>query len=190
MNKQESKYFLTSKKMNDALIALLEKKDFDYISVKDVCSVANVNRSTFYLHYEGMYNLLEEVIENLSKSFSDHFKDKHFTLDKNTKDSDLFLIKDEYLFPYLSFVQENKHVYRAVKNYPELFQANKAYEKMFDSIFSPILSRFDWDKKWHKYIMGFFMHGLSSIILNWIENDCKEDISEVMYLIKNLITTP
>lgn len=63
MNRNESKYFNTASKMNDALISLLNKKDFEYITIKDICEVANVNRSTFYLHYSNTYELLEEVIE-------------------------------------------------------------------------------------------------------------------------------
>ena len=50
MNKNESKYFSTAIKMDEALIALLEKKDFSYITVKEICEKAGVNRSTFYLH--------------------------------------------------------------------------------------------------------------------------------------------
>ena len=34
MNKAESKYFNTAVKMDEALLELLEKKDFDYITVK------------------------------------------------------------------------------------------------------------------------------------------------------------
>ena len=73
MNKNESKYFNTAKKMNDALIILLEHKDFEYITIKDICLEANVNRSTFYLHYSNLNDLLEEVISSLSISFSKHF---------------------------------------------------------------------------------------------------------------------
>lgn len=52
MNKNESKYFNTAVKMDEALIALLEKKEFSYITVKEICEAAGVNRSTFYLHCE------------------------------------------------------------------------------------------------------------------------------------------
>ena len=34
MNKNESKYFITAIKMDEALIKLLEKKDFEYITIK------------------------------------------------------------------------------------------------------------------------------------------------------------
>ena len=42
MNKNESKYFNTAIKMDEALISLLEKKDFAYITVKEICDKAGV----------------------------------------------------------------------------------------------------------------------------------------------------
>ena len=52
MNKSESKYYNTALLMDEALLLLLENKEFDFITVKEVCQKAGVNRSTFYLHYE------------------------------------------------------------------------------------------------------------------------------------------
>lgn len=54
MNKNESKYYNTALLMDEALIQLLEKKEFEYISIKEICEKAGVNRSTFYLHYDRM----------------------------------------------------------------------------------------------------------------------------------------
>ena len=51
MNRAESKYFSTAVRMDEAFLALLEKKEFAYITVKEICEKAGVNRSTFYLHY-------------------------------------------------------------------------------------------------------------------------------------------
>ena len=59
MNKSESKYYNTALLMNQAFIELLNKKDFEFITVKDICKKAGVNRSTFYLHYESINDLLE-----------------------------------------------------------------------------------------------------------------------------------
>ena len=61
MNKNESKYFNTAIRMDEALITLLEKKDFEYITITEICKVAAVNRSTFYLHYENTSDLLAET---------------------------------------------------------------------------------------------------------------------------------
>ena len=65
MNKSESKYFNTAVRMDEAFLALLEKKDFAYITVKEVCEKAGVNRSTFYLHYETVSDLLSESVSYL-----------------------------------------------------------------------------------------------------------------------------
>ena len=71
MNKQESKYFNTASYMDEALLDLLEKKDYDFITVKEVCQKAGVNRSTFYLHYEKMDDLLEETVSYVNNKFMD-----------------------------------------------------------------------------------------------------------------------
>ena len=60
MNHSESKYFATAARMDEAFLELLEKKDFAYITVKEICKKAGVNRSTFYLHYETVNDLLTE----------------------------------------------------------------------------------------------------------------------------------
>lgn len=73
MNKSESKYHNTALLMNQALVELLNKKDFEYITVKEICAKAGVNRSTFYLHYETINDLLEECLENINKRFLEHF---------------------------------------------------------------------------------------------------------------------
>lgn len=37
MNKSESKYFATAARMDEAFLELIEKKDFAYITVKEIC---------------------------------------------------------------------------------------------------------------------------------------------------------
>lgn len=73
MNKSESKYFNTAIKMDEAFISLLQKKDFDYITIKEICSCAGVNRSTFYLHYETTRDLLTEAFDAFT-SFRNMFR--------------------------------------------------------------------------------------------------------------------
>ena len=48
VNKSESKYYNTACLMDEALILLLEKKEYSFITVKEICEKAGVNRSTFY----------------------------------------------------------------------------------------------------------------------------------------------
>ena len=189
MNKNESKYFNTAKKMNDALITLLETKEFEYISIKEICHIANVNRSTFYLHYSNMNDLLEETIKSLNLSFNSHFKSKENESTIISRDNleDLLLINDDNLIPYLNFIKENKNIYKVLKNHPQLFNANKTYDQMFRKLFVPIMNRFGLDEKWHKYLMDFYISGLTSIVFDWVYDDCKIPVQEVSDFIKGLI---
>ena len=189
MNKNESKYFNTAKKMNDALITLLETKEYEYITIKEICHIANVNRSTFYLHYSNMNDLLEETIKSLNLSFNSHFNSRENENTIISKDNleDLLLINDENLIPYLNFIKENKNIYKVLKNHPQLFNANKIYDQMFRKLFVPIMKRFGLDEKWHKCLMDFYISGLTSIILDWVYDDCKIPVQEVSDFIKGLI---
>ena len=189
MNKNESKYFNTAKKMNDALITLLETKEYEYITIKEICHIANVNRSTFYLHYSNMNDLLEETIKSLNLSFNSHFNSRENENTIISKDNleNLLLINDDNLIPYLNFIKENKNIYKVLKNHPQLFNVNKTYDQMFRKLFVPIMKRFGLDEKWHKYLMDFYISGLTSIVLDWVYDDCKIPVQEVSDFIKGLI---
>ncbi len=107
MNKSESRYYATAARMDEAFLTLLAKKDFEYITVKEICEVAGVNRSTFYLHYETMSDLLSESISRINEQFlaymekdSDAFSAKL----RNCPRDELYLITPDYLTPYLSYI--------------------------------------------------------------------------------------
>lgn len=188
MNKNESKYFNTVLKMDEALLTLLEKKDFDFITVKEICVVANVNRSTFYLHYENTYDLLSETISVLSERFAESFRKSDFPQKiGSVQTHELYLITDEYLFPYLAFVLQNKKAFRAICSRPDLFDAEKSYKTMFDDVFSPILSRFGVPEEEHEYRMEFYTKGVSAIVMRWVARDCIEPIEKIASIVKNCV---
>lgn len=111
MNKNESKYFNTAILFDEALIYLLEKKDIEYITVKEICDKAGVNRSTFYLHYESINDLVEETMEYINKKFIDYFSENSKEFIEKIKDfplEKLKLIEKKYLTPYLTFIKDNK----------------------------------------------------------------------------------
>ena len=191
MNKSESKYYNTACLMNQALLLLLEKKDFDYISVKEICEKAGVNRSTFYLHYDKMEDLLAETIKYIYTKLNDKFvniiKLNKETI-KNATLDELMLFKMKYAMPYLEFIKSNKKAFILTIKYPNLFQVDKIFTEMYNSIFSPIQSRFNIPDEEKLYIMKFYISGIHAIIIEWIKNDCKDDINFIANLIKKCIS--
>ena len=62
----------TKRLIRDALTDLLEEKSFEEITVKDITDTADINRGTFYLHYDSKYALLkkseDEILDEMKES--------------------------------------------------------------------------------------------------------------------------
>ena len=141
MNRSESRYFATAARMDEAFLTLLAKKDFEYITVKEICEVAGVNRSTFYLHYETMSDLLSESVGRMNEQFhacmekdSDAFSAKL----RNCPRDELYLITPDYLTPYLSYIKNNKRLFRTATENAAVLGMDKSYDRMFRHVFTPI----------------------------------------------------
>lgn len=189
MNKNESKYFKSAEKMHNALITLLNKKDFELITVKEICELAEVNRSTFYLHYDNSYDLLKETIEAVYKDFFSRFSadgNKEINL-KEKSDEELFLITPNYLMPYLEFVEDNRKLFFIMYEKNEMMGAEKTYEKWFKEIFGPILTRFGVSQEEQPFIMIFYLEGIIGIINEWLARDCKESKETIISIIQKCI---
>lgn len=189
MNKSESKYFHTAERMDEALLSLLLEKDFEYITVKDVCARAGVNRSTFYLHYENTADLLEEAVELIHGRFQKSIPDQGVGNAAITAlpKKDLFFITDRWLLPWLDFVKENRRIYKALHAQTDVFGVERAYRQFFQAVFSPILSRYGVAAERHEYMMEFYRHGLVAVTLKWVESGCRESTAEIAEIVKSCV---
>lgn len=186
MNKNESKYFNTAVKMDKALIELLEKKSFEYITIKEICALAGVNRSTFYLHYENTSDLLKETTQYITDSFLSYFSFETQSIAHRFEKSelkDLVFVTPEYLQPYLSFIKDNQRIFKtSIKQFGSMDFEN-VYNKMFKYIFNPILERFDFPEKYRTYVLKFYLTGITAIVMEWLKNDCTEEIDSIINII-------
>ena len=192
MNKNESKYFKSAEKMHTALLTLLDSKDFELISVKEICETAGVNRSTFYLHYDNVNDLLQETVEAVYKDFFGRFgAQEPETIDVVDKNEDeLFLVTPKYLMPYLDFVEENQKLFYLMYEKNEMMGAEKTYETWFKTIFGPILTRFGVPQKEQPFIMVFYLKGIIGVVTEWVRGGCAESKDEIISVIQKCIIKP
>ncbi|MGN0496152.1 MAG: TetR/AcrR family transcriptional regulator [Lachnospiraceae bacterium] len=190
MNKSESKYFNTAIKMDEAFMELLEEKDFEYISVKEICERAGVNRSTFYLHYETIGDLLEESISYMNGKFVEYFNQKGENIAGRIDVADieeLYLVTPDYLRPYLEYIKEHQRVFlTAIKRSNALGLAD-TYDRMYTHLFNPIMDRFSISEKEKKYLLSFYMDGILAVIKTWISGNCEDDIDFIVKIISERI---
>lgn len=190
MNKSESKYFNTAKKMDIAFLELLEQKDFEYITVKEICKRAGVNRSTFYLHYETISDLLSESVEYINRHFLDYMKINSVDFMSKLNDcpiEELNLITPEYLIPYFSYIKEHKSIFKTSVKNASVLSMDKSYSAMVKYVIDPIMNRFKIPQERRNYIMSFYISGLMAIISEWLKSDCKDSIEEVIKIIEDCV---
>ena len=186
MNKNESKYFNTAIRMDEALISLLDKKDFEYITIKEICDTAGVNRSTFYLHYENTSDLLKETTRYIIDKHLAYYEidQKRISLQFETcKREELLFITDEYLVPYLKFIKDNQRLFKVSIKQFNSFNMNEVYGRMFEHIFNPILERFRVPEKERAYVMKFYLTGVFAIVMEWLDKNCSDDMETVTRVI-------
>ena len=190
MNKSESKYFNTAVRFDKALLSLLEKKPFEYITVSEICQTADLNRSTFYLHYENTNDLLDETTKYMIDNFISYFPFEKNSITAGFVDCDLQELKyiqDKYLHPYLQFIKENQCLFKSVLSQPKTFDSGAIFQRLFDNIFSPILDRFHYPKNEQNYVMMFYLNGITAIIMEWLKEDCEKSIENVSSIIQYCI---
>ncbi|MGN1328746.1 MAG: TetR/AcrR family transcriptional regulator [Eubacterium sp.] len=86
----------TYKLLTDALTELLAEKDFEDITVSEICEKAMVRRATFYKHFGDKYELYAFVVRQLQ----DEFKETHFSDYDRSKPQTFYamMIKDVLCF--------------------------------------------------------------------------------------------
>ncbi len=55
----------TKQQLRQSLTALLKEKPIQDITVRELADLADINRGTFYLHYRDVYDLLNQIEEEL-----------------------------------------------------------------------------------------------------------------------------
>ena len=190
MNRNESKYFNTAVKMDMALISLLEKKDFEYITIKEICEAAGVNRSTFYLHYENTSDLLKETTQHITDNFFSYFSGTTRNLAQQLQTCDLkelLFITPEYLTPYLTFIKENQRVFKTSINQFGSMGFDGVYNDLLKDIFNPILTRFGFPEKEKAYILKFYLVGITAIVMQWLGNRCVDSIDSIVKIVMDCV---
>ncbi|MBV7275352.1 TetR/AcrR family transcriptional regulator [Clostridium sp. PL3] len=154
----------TKKTLLKALTKLMAEKKINNITVKELTDLADVNRSTFYLYYKDIFDMVEKIETDLINNFSEAY-DK-FSKEATTYD-DLFSF-----FIYLfNFVEDNAEMFKIFLCHggdftfiPKLKDAIKHCKIPLDDTSSEIEAR---------YCMPFAISGCIGVVEEWLKNDMK-----------------
>jgi AcrR family transcriptional regulator len=190
MDASQSRYLATAARMDEAFLSLLGEKEFPYITVKEICARAGVNRSTFYLHYETIEDLLTESVAHMNQEFMGYFGDEADRAAQRLAAcplGELGLVTAEYLTLYLTFVRERKALFRVAVEHPATLRADRIYERMYKAIFETMLERLCVPERDRAYLMAFCIQGIMAIVACWLEGDCQDPIEHVCAVIRQCV---
>lgn len=173
-NNQRSR--LTHCLLKQAYLQLLHEKQTAKITVKDICQIAEVNRSTFYAHYFEPNDILKELEDETIAQTLDALG----SIEENRFDSNY---ARSSLQAFLMYIDKNQEVFYSLlvensdPHFRRKFQsvALEVIEKAFRVIF---LS--DDYALAYRYIVG----GSMEIVTDWIKNGCmipERTICDILY---------
>ena len=172
----------TKAQLRAGLARLMQKKSIKEITVKELVEEVDINRSTFYLHYTDIYQMLESIEGELMDEISPLIDD--YALDPiNNKESSYPFI--EQIFTILD---NNKDICIALlgKNGDMAF-VNRIEGLIAETVFQRLSSRMSKDNRDIEYAYAFCLNGCVGMIKAWLSSDNQESTQHMAELTHKLI---
>ena len=166
--------------LKESFIKRMQEKPLASITIKEVCELADINRSTFYSHYKDLFDLLsqieDEIIEDLNQTLSSY---------NYTKDDEAIQMTEKLL----EYIAENHESCQTLfsENGDPAFQKKVimlAHTHLLKSLVADT-SEVTFNTE---YVSLYIANGSIDVVQNWLKNGLKESPKEMAELIIKLAT--
>lgn len=153
-----------------SLAELMKKESVGKITVKQLTELASVNRGTFYIHYNNIYELLSEVEQELLQGVEE-------ILNRYPDESDFKKVRKQFLTDIFGYLREHADIVSV------LISANG------DLAFVNTLERTIWEhcKRMDKFFFTFVFDGCFGIFRQWIDSGQKQTPEELAGMVLSMI---
>ncbi|SER26965.1 TetR/AcrR family transcriptional regulator [Piscibacillus halophilus] len=165
----------TRKVLKESLISLLSEKPISSVTVKELCQLADVNRSTFYTHYSDQYDLLEKIEEEIADDLVKYLNSYEITNEEQSLKITLKLVE---------YIKDNHYMFQILLNQ----NGDLMFEKRMMNIARRFIM-FNWmeehnvEHHYSRYLSTFVVSGAINVIKDWIENDMDKSPKEIAEMI-------
>lgn len=183
-NKNNLKKIETQKLLEDSLGALLKEKSFEEIRVMDICSKANIHRSTFYTYYNDKYELLKSKLDKYEAKFLEFLR--KYKIEGKLVDSHV-----DIMIEILKYFYFNKKYLKVIFQNNREGSITKILQKYLEAYIIEGVKDMKQIRSGRPYmveIMGSFYSGaFISVIGEWILKDCYITPEELSQYISDII---
>jgi len=167
----------TRRDISNAFISLLLERDFDDISIVDICETALITRATFYKYFEDKYHLVSCIIDDYKdKIFEDKLKHYEYTSTK-----DLFIYIAQVI---LDMIEDNRDNLSKIYQHVKMQKLQQQVLNIIDLNLTNILKEQKENMNFEvplKIISKFFAGGFTILALSFLE---EPDVYKKEYIIK------
>lgn len=169
--KNNRRVLVTKKILKESLLQLMKEKPISKISIKEICDLSEMSRSTFYLHYQDQFELLTDIEnEVLDKSF------------ESLSDLEGAFNTIESIESFLNYIRTNKETFGVLLCQSDTADFQEAIINKIQAHVKDSVSDFN-EMTTDKYVFVFLMNGSINVLRTWIKNDFDMPIPDLAKLI-------
>ncbi len=175
--KVDQRVRLTQALLKNALVQLIKQQHISKISVRALCDVAGINRSTFYNHYNDPYDLLmkikQEIIDDLSRYINSQSVNAQLPL------------SPQLLTRILEYFRDNVELFRSLLGENSDFSFQKDIMELAQVISEQVNQGFD--PRTQNYIKTFGVTGSISVIQCWLQEGMVDSPARIAELLIQML---
>lgn len=175
--KNNRRTLYTLQAIQTAFVQLLECNELRKISVTQICQQADINRGTFYLHYESplalFYQIENELIDEVRPLLASRPQES----------------LPVWLGRLLTVICEHETISRIIlKNYQTGTMISALFSEVHDQVITEFRNNFPSDSAAGlEYYFDYFVQGCVGVILAWFERDKDISIAELTQILTHVL---
>lgn len=170
----------TRQQLRDGFAELLEDKSIREIQVKELVEHIDINRSTFYLHYTDIYDMLEkmeqDLIDQIMEAFAKHPLGKEETTKQFIEDMFCILLENRKLCKALIGPHGDLDFVQKI----EVLIGTHAIDVIEPRLKEPA-------KEGKEYLYAYCLSGCVGIVKDWLLQDGKEPPKQMAKILFSLV---
>ena len=171
----------TKAQLREGLARLMQKKSIKEISVKELVDEVDINRSTFYLHYTDIYQMLQKIEEDAMQNITEVMK--KYPIDPDNSDSVL-----QFIVQFFSIMDNDRDLCLALLGpHGDMAFVEQIENLLAETFLKRLPEKLPKNDPNIKYPYAFILNGCVGLIRTWLSCPVKESPDQVARLTYHLI---
>ena len=179
----DKRYEKTEKAIINAYFQLLDKKEGGRISISELARKANIDRKTFYLHYDSVDEINRKFCANKAKEIVDKMFSQPLADDEIPVSQFLYILNEEISKRDTIFIR------RIIDKKGMTYFFEQAQEELTNAVVERYHKLFPVTKERFRIYVDLYAAGILSVYMQWIYSNCPIPIEKLAIMINQAVNS-